>query len=166
MLNPFVTRRVLTLSVLLAATSLGACGGGSALPAKGSDGAAGKGADAAADGNGGADGLSKDVPNPGTDAIGDVTGGADSNNADANADTQTDLAPASDGGDGGAAGVGDGGQAALTRIEMSPPAATLAQGTNLSVSPPTTPTGPRATSARSACWFRARRPLRPSQGTA
>jgi uncharacterized protein YjdB len=129
MLNVFFARRALALSVLLTATSLAACGR-SSIPASdagaiaGSDGAA---TDGAADGQGGAGGLASDG-SAGADATGTVDGAAGTAG-----DAPTDLGPAPDGGDGSTAGVGDGGQAALTRIEVSPPAATLAQGTTLSV---------------------------------
>jgi uncharacterized protein YjdB len=133
MLNPsLLARRGFALSVFLAATSL-ACGR-SSLPTV-PDGSVGTEADAA-DGKGGADGASKDGASPGVDATGDVNAGTDSA-----ADAPADLATASDGGGGGAADVGDGGMgpggdaghAALTRIEVSPPAATIALGTSLSL---------------------------------
>ena len=111
MTNFFFAKRVLPLTVLVTAVSLGAWGR-SSLPAT-TDGAAGRMGDGGGAGAGGA-------------RVGDAAAGADGA-------TKTDgpggAADARDAGDGGIFVGSDGGGAALSRIEVAPPAATLAQGT-------------------------------------
>jgi uncharacterized protein YjdB len=123
MLKPLASRCSWTPSLLVAALLLGACGR-SGLPATGSDGGA---RDAGGDGTGvagGDGGARRGDGSLGGDTPSDGPAGADG------AATGVDLGPATDAGDGGLPPGADGG-AVLTRIEIAPPSATLAQGTAL-----------------------------------
>lgn len=114
MTNLCFAKRALPLSVLVAAMSLGACGR-SSLPATMGDAAA----EHPGDGGGGTDGARRGDGTAGTD------GGTKADGPAGN-DAASDTHAATDAGD---AGTSDGSTAALSRIEVAPPAATLAQGT-------------------------------------